>query len=188
MTGWWQTARRWVAGCGLCWGLLWGGSVGALPPPLLDFSPQETAWLSAHPVVRVGLSNDFPPYYLHDPQTGRPHGFVLEMMTLWSQRTGLQFEFERLPDFPAVLAALEAGRIDMTPFTVPLTALCTLVTVSVPPSRSLSLVTRDEAATTSDVSSAVLAVSFTATGLSLTGVTVTFTVAVALPPWPSLIV
>lgn len=135
MMGWWHSARCWVAACrqyrGLlscgwvAWGLLsvcllWPGAARPAAPPQLDLSPAETAWLAAHPVVKVGLSNDFPPYYLHDPQTGRPHGFVLEMMTLWSQRTGLQFEFERLPDFPAVLAALEAGRIDMTPFTVPL--------------------------------------------------------------------
>ena len=87
---------------------------------MLDLSPDERAWVATHPVVRVGLSQDFPPYYMHDPRTGLPHGFVLEMMALWSQRSGLQFEFKRLGDFGQVLNALERGEVDLTPFTAPI--------------------------------------------------------------------
>jgi two-component system, NarL family, sensor histidine kinase EvgS len=41
-------------------------------------------------------------------------------MALWSQRTGLRFEFQRLGTNAEVLDALRRGDIDMTPFTVPL--------------------------------------------------------------------
>ena len=69
--------------------------------------------------------------------------------------------------------------------TVPLPGRTTAVTVSVSPSTSVSL------ASTSTVDGVVLgcrAVSSTATGASLTGVTVMVTVAVAVPPLPSVMV
>src|SRR6185503_11280247 len=69
---------------------------------------------------------------------------------------------------------------------VPSLGWVTAVTVSVSPSMSLSLTSTSIGVSAS--SSATLAVSFAATGGSLTGVTVIATVAVAVPPWPSEIV
>ena len=71
--------------------------------------------------------------------------------------------------------------------TVPwvLAPVATPVTLRMSPSGSVSLAST---VTVTGVSSAVVLVSFTATGGSFTGVTVMFTVAVDVPPWPSLIV
>src|SRR5262249_39082578 len=61
--------------------------------------------------------------------------------------------------------------------TVPLTGLPTLVTLKVSPSTSESLLSSELAAITSGVSSAVVAASLTATGASLTGLTVALALA-----------
>lgn len=88
--------------------------------PALELTAAERAWIDEHPVVRVGLSREFPPYYMLDEASGEPHGFVVEMMALWAQRTGLRFEAHRYGSFAEVLAALRRGDVDMTPFTAPL--------------------------------------------------------------------
>jgi hypothetical protein len=56
------------------------------------------------------------------------------------------------------------------------------------PSTSVSFASSAEAATTTGVSSLVVSESLPATGASLTAVTLIFTVAVVVPPWPSLTV
>lgn len=105
--------RRWFAGL-LC---MLAGLAGAAP---LDLSPAERAWAAAHPVVQVGLSKDFAPFYMfEDSAAAIPQGFVSELLALWSERTGLRFEFRRYDNLDDVMAALRAGRIDMTPFTTP---------------------------------------------------------------------
>ncbi len=69
--------------------------------------------------------------------------------------------------------------------TVPWVPLVLPVTVSVSPSGSVSLAST---LAMPEVFSLVASVSSTAFGASLTGVTVTVTVAVSVPPLPSLIV
>ena len=64
----------------------------------------------------------------------------------------------------------------------PLLVVLTAVTLSVSPSTSVSL---SNTLMTMAVSSAVEAVSFVATGGSFTAVTVTSTVPVSVPPFPS---
>ena len=71
--------------------------------------------------------------------------------------------------------------------TVPFEGLLTAVIVSVSPSRSVSFAsTISTVPSVMGVSSAVLTVSLTASGASLTGATLTVTVAVSVPPLPSL--
>ena len=69
--------------------------------------------------------------------------------------------------------------------TVPLAPCVTAVTVRPSPSTSVSL---PRTGMVTAVSSGVLTRSFTASGASLLGVIVTVTVAVSVPPLPSLIV
>lgn len=116
-------ARPWLAlALAVCMLLLAGG----LPRPALADTPAlpltaaERTWIAEHPLLRVGLAQDFPPYLLRDEASGQVHGFVVETMTLWSQRTGLRFEFRRFDRHEQMLAALQHGEIDLTPFTVPL--------------------------------------------------------------------
>lgn len=107
-----------------------GADLGAAPAPTvaaaapgdnadLRLSAAERQWVQRHPALRVGLSGDSPPYHLTDPATGRPLGFVVEMMALWSQRTGLRFSYHSYPRQEAALAALRRGEVDMVPLSSP---------------------------------------------------------------------
>lgn len=118
--GWLHRAARWLlagllGGC-LCWvGQVWAATANQE----LALTATERAWIAQHPVVRVGLTNEFPPYYFFDHSSRLPQGFVVEMLDLWSQRTGLQFQYTRYPTLDAVMQALGQGQIDLTPFTTP---------------------------------------------------------------------
>ncbi len=98
----------------------------------IALSAAESGWIAAHPVVRVGLSREFPPYYFFDANQQQPHGFAIESMDLWAQRTGLRFEFHRYASFTQVIAALKAGEADMTPFTTPVESQRTFATFTRP--------------------------------------------------------
>lgn len=110
----WHLSIRWIGGLLLALGL--GAGAGAMP---LDLTPGERAWIAANPVVRVGLSADFAPFYFFDQGSDIPQGFVSELLDLWSERTGLRFEYRRYPALGDVLAALRSRQIDLTPFTTP---------------------------------------------------------------------
>ena len=109
----------------------------APPAAAVRLDAAERRWLADHPVVRVALSTGFPPYYFFDEPaadaarpasatarlpavpTALPHGFVVELMDLWAQRTGLRFEYQRHASFQQATAAVASGAADMTPFTLP---------------------------------------------------------------------
>ncbi|CAN5340158.1 hypothetical protein BH11PSE9_BH11PSE9_08720 [soil metagenome] len=124
---------RWLArmlaawGCWLCCAVAWSQQAVPLanivvPPPAqspIALTTAERAWIAEHPVVNVGLSREFPPYYFFDAGRAQPHGFAVEMLDLWAQRTGLRFEFEQYASFGDTMAALKRGEIDFTPFTTP---------------------------------------------------------------------
>lgn len=132
-----------------------------LPGALVRLDAAERQWLAAHPVVRVALSSAFPPYYFFDEPAGDvarpgataasgaavpapllkalPHGFVIELMDLWAQRTGLRFEYQRHASFQQAAAAVAAGQADMTPFTLPRSDVSTAL-ISTRPAFSTQLV------------------------------------------------
>lgn len=91
----------------------WAAAAPAAP---LALSPAERAWVQAHPVVRVGVSVEFPPYYFGTGQ-GRYEGFVIDLMQHLAEHAGLVLEYQRYERFGDVLDALRAGRVDLTPFT-----------------------------------------------------------------------
>lgn len=95
-----------------------GARAEALPPPFtaeLPLTPAERRWLDEHPVIQVGVSTEFPPYYFADAQ-GRYEGFVIDLMQRLSQRVGLRMEYRRYGSFEHTLQALQRGEIDLTPF------------------------------------------------------------------------
>jgi two-component system, NarL family, sensor histidine kinase EvgS len=92
----------------------------------------ERGWIAEHPVVRVGLSREFPPYYFFGSNPAQPHGFAVETLDLWAQRTGLRFEFRRYASFANTMAALKDGEVDMTPITTPIEAQRTFATFTRP--------------------------------------------------------
>lgn len=97
----------------LCLLAPWAAAAPAAP---LALSPAEQAWVQAHPVVHVGVSVEFPPYYFGTGQ-GRYEGFVIDLMQHLADQAGLRFEYQRFERFGDVLDALRAGRVDLTPFT-----------------------------------------------------------------------
>jgi signal transduction histidine kinase len=82
----------------------------------VTLTPAEAAWISAHPVVRVGVAVEDPPYYFATGQ-GRYEGFVVDLMERLAQRAGLKMEYQRFERFGDVLQAMRAGAVDVTPFT-----------------------------------------------------------------------
>lgn len=86
------------------------------PGGSLALTEPERAWIAAHPVVRVGVSTEFPPYYFADAR-GRYEGFVIELMNRLAQRAGLRVEYQRYARFGDTLQAMRRGEIDVTPFT-----------------------------------------------------------------------
>jgi two-component system sensor histidine kinase EvgS len=96
----------------------WAAGLGAaMPQSGLRLSPEESAWVAQHPVLRVGLSPDFPPFYMRDPASAEVHGFVVELLALWSQRSGLRFDIQLYPRQEVAQQALLRGEIDLIPFT-----------------------------------------------------------------------
>lgn len=83
---------------------------GALP-----LTEVERDWIAAHPVVRVGVSTEFPPYYFADAR-GRYEGFVIDLMDRLGTSAGLQMDYRHYPRFGDTLAAIKAGEIELTPF------------------------------------------------------------------------
>ena len=81
--------------------------------PDLGLTPEEKAFIEAHPVVTVS-DVDWQP--LSSVKDGRQQGLFHDYYALIEQRTGLAFRFVQLGDgldFQQVLDALRARRIDM---------------------------------------------------------------------------
>ncbi len=112
-------AGLWVAVlCGLAGPVF--AAVGPAAAAPMELSAAEQQWVATHPTVRVGLTRDFPPYYIYNAQADQSHGFVVELMALWALRSGLQFEFHHYDHADDLLRAVQRGDVDMTPFVAPL--------------------------------------------------------------------
>jgi len=81
----------------------------------LALSPEQEAWIAAHPVVKVALASDFAPYYFYPADAANPWGFLVEALDLISQRTGLGFRYQRCAGASEAVAALDSGAADMLP-------------------------------------------------------------------------
>lgn len=73
---------------------------------------QDSAWIAAHPVIRVGLDVAFPPYAMTDP-SGAAVGIDPDFLDLISRRTGLKFEIVHGGSWTQIQDDFRAGRIDM---------------------------------------------------------------------------
>jgi signal transduction histidine kinase len=97
----------------LLWLLAWSHTAAA--QSRVPLTAAERAWIAAHPVVRVGVSTEFPPYYFADGR-GRYEGFVIDLMDRLAAQAGLHLQYVRYPRFGDTLQALKGGVIDITPF------------------------------------------------------------------------
>jgi two-component system, NarL family, sensor histidine kinase EvgS len=103
-------------------GLLFLLAVGGMTPlraQTVELSTAERDWVQAHPVLRLGVAREYPPFYFVSPEPSRPHGFILETIGLWTERVGLRLDVRRFDSNEAAVRALMDGEIDMLPYAPP---------------------------------------------------------------------
>ncbi len=74
----------------------------------------ERQWLSGHPVIRVGVHPDQPPYQWID-RRGRFSGLTAELLNLLAAQFGVQFETVAETSRKALLDMLHEGQVDILP-------------------------------------------------------------------------
>jgi two-component system sensor histidine kinase EvgS len=82
-------------------------------------SASEQAWVRAHPVLRLGVAREYPPYYFVPPEPTPPHGFVIETVALWAERVGMRLEIRRYDSNEDAVRALQGGQVDLLPYAPP---------------------------------------------------------------------
>jgi signal transduction histidine kinase/DNA-binding NarL/FixJ family response regulator len=80
--------------------------------PQLDVTDEEKAWLSTHPVIRVGAETNYAPYEFQDSR-GRFTGVVADYLELIRRRLGARFEVNQLLDFEAIENKLKVRQLDV---------------------------------------------------------------------------
>lgn len=83
----------------------------------LNLTAQERAWLAAHPVIRVGIDRDFPPYEWVD---GKGHyvGLAADYMKLLEAKLGVHFKIINDRSWADILNTARRGELDMLAFAV----------------------------------------------------------------------
>ena len=79
----------------------------------LRLSPEETAWLRSHPIIRVGIDHNWPPIESVD-EKGRHFGISASYLNLLEKRLGVRFEVDysrRL--WSDSMQAIERKELDM---------------------------------------------------------------------------
>lgn len=84
----------------------------------LTLTPEELAWLDAHPVIRIAPDPDFPPVEFFDEED-HYHGIAAEFIALLEAKLPLTFEINRLASWGEVLRQAKAKEIDMLSAAVP---------------------------------------------------------------------
>lgn len=84
----------------------------------VQLSASEQQWLDQHPVVRVGVIEDFAPLTFFDA-AGRLSGLSAQLLSLISQRSGLNFQIVRGTSLDRQIEQLKAGELDLLPVVTP---------------------------------------------------------------------
>jgi two-component system sensor histidine kinase/response regulator len=86
-----------------------------VPAAPLNLSPEERAWVAAHPVVRVGIQRGgWEPFDVLGEQ-GQHTGISGDYLALLGKRLGIRFEAVQVGDWAAVQEAMRTGQIDLIP-------------------------------------------------------------------------
>ena len=80
----------------------------------LEWTPEEQAWLAAHPVVRVGIDPEWPPYEFLDVE-GKHQGISADYLALVSERTGIRFVSGPRQPWSQTWLYLQQKNLDITP-------------------------------------------------------------------------
>jgi signal transduction histidine kinase/FixJ family two-component response regulator len=77
-----------------------------------EFTPAERAWITAHPIIRVGAETNYAPYEFQDSR-GHFSGVVSDYMEMLRRRLGVRFKVQQMPDFAAVESKLRKHEVDI---------------------------------------------------------------------------
>ncbi len=86
--------------------------LGHASASVLDFTPEEKAWLATNPELRVSADPQWPPYSMIDA-AGKLTGIDADMLDLIAQRTGLRFTVVRADTWAAAEALGREGKVDV---------------------------------------------------------------------------
>ncbi len=83
-------------------------------PKEVHLSPEEKAWIKAHPLIRVGIDPEFAPFEFVD-NNGRYSGFSTDYIKLLNQRLGLNMQVVPDLSWNQVMGLAKEGKIDLLP-------------------------------------------------------------------------
>jgi diguanylate cyclase (GGDEF)-like protein/PAS domain S-box-containing protein len=78
----------------------------------LNITPEEQAWLQAHPVIRVGIDRDFAPYEWIDAKSNYV-GLSADYIALVGQRLGVKLDIIKDKSWTEILEMAKRGELDM---------------------------------------------------------------------------
>ncbi len=78
----------------------------------LELTPDEQAWLKAHPVIRIGVDAGYAPYAFIDAQ-GQPAGVSSEITARVAQRLGVRLELVPDLSWPEILDGARQRTLDL---------------------------------------------------------------------------
>lgn len=79
--------------------------------PAIVLTPEEHAWLAAHPIIKVSNEFDWPPFDF--AISGKPQGFGIDLMNLLSERSGISFHYINGYTWDELVAMFFDGKIDL---------------------------------------------------------------------------
>ncbi|MDJ0875487.1 MAG: PAS domain S-box protein [Desulfobacterales bacterium] len=91
-----------------------GQEATAVPVPAtmaLSLAPEESAWLRAHPIIRVHNEKDWPPFNYFE--FGRPRGLSIDYMNLVAAKLGIEVEYVTGPTWNDFLGMLKRKELDV---------------------------------------------------------------------------
>ena len=86
----------------------------APPRNSVELTEAENAWLNQHPVIRLGVDPDYPPFVFTDQQ-GEFAGITSDYLRIVGERLGIQFEMVEGLNFQQILQGAKEGTIDLVP-------------------------------------------------------------------------
>ena len=96
------------------------GRVNRLGQSRVNLSATEQQWLERHPQVTVGVVENFAPLTFFNAE-GQFSGLTAQLLSLISQRSGLNFKVLRGRSLDQQIQRLKAGEIDVIPAIIPTT-------------------------------------------------------------------
>ncbi|WP_293765713.1 transporter substrate-binding domain-containing protein [uncultured Aquitalea sp.] len=92
----------------------WSGGAPLLLPEAIPvrLTPDEKAWLAKHKVLRLAAGHSRAPITFYD-SNGQLRGIAADLLTLISQRTGMQVEVRKTNTLPSIRDMLQRGEADM---------------------------------------------------------------------------